>query len=462
VFQAGECFAQETVLRSRHANGSAVPWVSRGKTKYFSVDSGVSDITLLRFVTPADYIDRHPAELLGRLRHFVGVSTVNPPGENYEQVTAWLVKELEALGIRTRRYPIPTAIMRRSLPPAQQSYPRFNVLGKLPAPGAKKTIHFNAHYDVVPVSGKWKHGSPFSGTVDGGWIYGRGTADMKGSIASLLMALRALRAARVSPLMNVEISFTADEETDSLLGTGWLVANAPIEPDYAIVMEGGEGRNVCCGHNGTLWLEVDVHGRPAHGSLPHKGINALEKMSALIRAFDEYKRILARRTWKTPEGKLHRPTVNLGGVFHCGEGAKINTVPAQATFTIDRRVLPIENHQRAERELRAFVTAAARRIPQCKITIRKISENYSCFSQPTHPFFAAMAGCVTGTRKEQTLFSVSTGFNDMHFFSHHLKIPTLGYGPGGVDYHGVDERANVKELLASAKIYAELMTTFRG
>ena len=413
-------------------------------------------------MTPADYIDRNPGKLLSRLQQLVGISTVNPPGENYDKATSWLVQELESVGVRTRRYSIPAAMMKRELPPEQQGYPRFNILGRLPVRGAKRTIHFNAHYDVVPVSGKWTHGSAFSGAVDGGWIHGRGTADMKGSIASLLMAVRALRATNVTPRLNVEISFTADEETDSALGTGWLVANAPINPDYAIVMEGGEGRTVCCGHNGTLWLEVRVHGKAAHGSLPHKGINALEKMSALIRAFEAYKRTLRRRRWKTPEGKIHRPTVNLGGVFHCGEGAKINTVPAHASFTIDRRVLPIENHAAAERELRAFVTAAARKIPHCDVSIHKISENYSCFSPPTHPFFAAMAGCVTRVRKETTRFNVSTGFNDMHFFSHHLKIPTIGYGPGGLDYHGVDERAKVKELLASAKIYAQLLTTFEG
>ncbi|WP_414664645.1 M20 family metallopeptidase [Horticoccus sp. 23ND18S-11] len=413
-------------------------------------------------MSPADFIDRHPGELLGRLQQLVGVSTVNPPGENYDAITKWLVHELEDVGLRTRRFPIPAALMRKELPPEQHGYPRFNVLGQRPVAGARKTIHFNAHYDVVPVSGTWKHGSPFSGAIERGWMYGRGTADMKGSIASLLMAMRALRATGTAPRMNVEISFTADEETDSALGTGWLVAHAPIKPDYAVVMEGGEGRHVCCGHNGTLWLEVHVHGRPAHGSLPAKGINALEKMAALVRAFDTYKHTLAQRTWKTPEGKLHRPTVNLGGVFHCGEGAKINTVPALASFTIDRRVIPAETHAAAERELRAFLVKAARQIPQCTISVHKISENYPCFSEPTHPFFNAMAGCVTRVRKEKTKFNVSTGFNDMHFFSHHLKIPTLGYGPGGIDYHGVDERAEVKELIASAKIYAELLTTFAG
>ena len=238
--------------------------------------------------------------------------------------------------------------------------------------------------------------------------------------------------------------------------------NAPIRPDYAIVMEGGDGHRVCCGHNGTAWLEVIVHGRAAHGSLPERGINALEKMAALVRALEDYKKILARRTWRTPEGITMRPTINVGGVFSCGEGAKINTVPAYASFTIDRRVLAIENHATADRELRSFLEAAARKIPQCQITVRSVSENYSCFSEPKHPFFAAMADCVTRVRKEKTVFNVSTGFNDMHFFSHYLKIPTLGYGPGGEKEHAVDERAQVNELLASAKIYAELLTTFAG
>ena len=399
---------------------------------------------------------------MGRLQKLVRIPTVNPPGENYAEITSQLVEELQGVGLATRRYTIPKAELKALLPPEQHGFPRFNVLGRWPVRGARKTIHFNAHYDVVPVSGEWKLGGPFSGAVKDGWIYGRGTSDMKGSIASLITAIHALRATGTLPRMNLEVSFTADEETDSVLGTGWLVQNTPIKPDYAIVMEGGEQNAVCCGHNGTAWFEVQVHGRAAHGSLPEHGINALEKMAALVRSLEDYKRVLARRTWRTPEGKIMRPTINVGGVFHCGEGAKINTVPAHASFTIDRRVLAIEDHAAAEREVRAFLTAAARKIPQCRITINKISENFSCFSKPTHSFFTAMAGCVTRVRKQPSVFSVSTGFNDMHFFSHHLKIPTLGYGPGGEDFHAVNERAKVKELLASAKIYAELLTGYAG
>ncbi|MDB6094201.1 MAG: acetylornithine deacetylase [Verrucomicrobia bacterium] len=413
-------------------------------------------------MSPAAYLDRHAADLTGLLHRLISLPTVNPPGENYDAITALLTRELQASGLKSRRYTISKAALRRHLPADQHGFPRFNVLGKLASPGAKKTIHFNAHYDVVPVSGRWRHGSPFSGRVEGGWIYGRGSSDMKGSIASCLLALRALRATGVKPSMNVEVSFTADEETDSFLGTGWLVENAPIRPDYAIVMEGGERDTVCCGHNGVVWLEVTVHGRAAHGSLPERGINALEKMSALVLLLSEYQRTLSRRTFRTPEGKVMFPTINLGGTFSSGDGGKINTVPALARFSIDRRVIAIEDVVSAEKELRAFLTTAARRIPNCRITIEKISENHPCYHAPTHPFFGAMARSVTQVRREPTAFNVSTGFNDMHFFAHHLKIPTLGYGPGGQNEHAIDERARVKDLVNCAKIYAELLTTFTG
>jgi succinyl-diaminopimelate desuccinylase len=413
-------------------------------------------------MTPSAYIDAHANDLTTLLRDLVSLPTVNPPGENYDAITARLTAELAAAGLKSRRLAIPAALLRKTLPPSQHAFPRWNVLGLRRARGAKKTLHFNAHYDVVPVSGDWAHGGPFSGAVVAGWCYGRGSADMKGSIASLLLALRALRATGVEPLMNIEVSFTADEETDSALGAGWVVEHAPISPDYAVVLEGGEGHRVCCGHNGVVWLEVTVHGRAAHGSQPQKGVNAFENMSALVRELEVHKRELAARIFETPEGRIMRPTLNVGGVFEQGPGGKINTVPARASFSIDRRVIAVETVAAAERELRRFLTAAARRIPGCRITVAKVSDNHPCYHAPTHPFFAAMASTVTRVRKKPAVFSVSTGFNDMHFFAHHLKIPTVGYGPGGDDCHAVNERASVKELIRSAKIYAELLTSFPG
>jgi succinyl-diaminopimelate desuccinylase len=411
-------------------------------------------------MTPARYLARHQTDLVRFLQQLVRLRTVNPPGENYGEITALLADTLRDLGLKVRRVPIPRALQRKTQPDLLD-YPRFNVIGFWDT-GAKKTVHFNAHYDVVPVSGQWRHGSPFSGTVDQGWIYGRGSSDMKGAIASIVFALKALRATGTRPNFNLEVSFTADEETDSTLGTGWVTEHGRLRADYAIVGEGGEADGVCCGHNGVVWLNVRVHGRAAHGSVPHEGVNALEKMSALVLALDGYKQILAKKKFRTPDGLIRTPTLNIGGVFAAGEGGKINTVPASASFSIDRRVLPVETVAAAERDLRAFLKKAAANIPQCRITIEKVSDNHSCYRDPATPFAAALRSSVARVRRQPAQFCVSTGFNDMHFFANVLRIPTLGYGPGGHDYHAVDERAKVKDLVEAATIYTDLLMTFGG
>ena len=411
-------------------------------------------------MSPARYLDRHQADLVAFLQKLIRLRTVNPPGENYGKISTLLADTLRRLDLQVRRVPVSRALQKITQP-GLLAYPRYNVIGFWDT-GAKKTLHFNAHYDVVPVSGAWRHGSAFNPVAENGWIYGRGTADMKGAIASIVFALKALRATGVKPNFNVEISFVADEETDSTLGTGWVTARGNLRADYAVVGEGGEGNAVCCGHNGVVWLNVRVHGRAAHGSTPGAGINALEKMSALVLAFDGYKQQLTRRTFRAPDGSRLRPTVNLGGVFASGEGGKVNTVPAEASFTIDRRVLPIESVRAAERELRAFLRTAAKKIPRCRITIDKISDNHSCYTSPTHSLFGAMRSSVARVRCRPAKFTVSTGFNDMHYFAQVMKIPTVGYGPGGPDYHAVNERARLKDLTDSAKIYADLLTTFRG
>ena len=411
-------------------------------------------------MTPTAYLTAHAGALPALLRRLVAVQTVNPPGRDYATMSALLAAELSARGLKTRRLRVPDRELKQVLPAGQHAFPRYNVLGLWRVPGAKKTVHFNAHYDVVPVGGEWRHGDAFSGAVERGWIYGRGTADMKGSIAALLLALEALRATGTAPRVNVEVSFTADEETDSALGTDWLVRHVPLRADYAVVMEGGEGPRICCGHNGVVWLEVRVHGRAAHGSRPEQGVNAFEKMAALVCELESYKEALAGRRFVTPEGVVMRPTINVGGVFAQGPGGKINTVPDSASFSIDRRVLADESLADAERELRAFLAAAARRIPGCRISVAKTTESSPCFTPPEGAFFRAMADSVGRVRRAPARFSVTSGFTDMHFFAHRLGIPTVGYGPGGQREHGIDERARLGDLLRAARVYADLLGSF--
>lgn len=405
------------------------------------------------------YLRKHGRRAVELLRETIRIPTENPPGTRYLECARLLADQLQAAGLKTRFVAAPPATQRRLLPDAAAN-PRTNVVGFLDT-GAKWTLHFNAHYDVVPVSGEWKFG-PFEPRVSGGWIYGRGTSDMKGSIAALIFALEGIRATGTKPQCNIEVSFTADEETDSRLGADWVTRHGKLRADYALVCEGATGRSICCGHNGCLWFEITVVGKSAHGSNPGRGVNALEHMAALLIELQGYKSLIGSRSFNAPDGRVLRPTVNFGGVFGGNNGGKVNTVPGLAHFTVDRRVLPGEDVATAEREFRDYVAAAARRIPGIKLRVEKFTESVALFSPPGEPFHQAVAASLRRVRRSNPVPWVASGFNDMHFFSKNLGIPVAGYGPMGERDHGVDERASVKDIVSVARIYADLMLTFRG
>ena len=285
---------------------------------------------------------------------------------------------------------------------------------------------------------------------------------MKGSIASLIFALEAIRATGGKPPCNIEVSFTADEETDSRLGSDWVTRHGKLRADYALVCEGATGNAICCGHNGCLWFEITVIGKSAHGSTPTQGVNALEHMASLLVELQGYKSLIASRSFNAPDGRVLRPTVNFGGVFGGNEGGKANTVPGLARFTVDRRVIPGENSAKAEREFRDYVTAAAKKVPGIRLRVEKFTESVALYSPPDVPFHQAVATSLRRVRRTNAVPWVASGFNDMHFFSKNLGIPVAGYGPMGEHDHGVDERASVKDLVTVARIYADLMLTFKG
>jgi succinyl-diaminopimelate desuccinylase len=361
---------------------------------------------------------------------------------------------LRALGMKTDNVRVPDSYARRFVANAD-AYPRASLIGRLDV-GAARTLHFNCHYDVVPAGGTWRYG-PFESKEQGGWLYGRGSSDMKGAIAAVCLAVRALRALNIRPRMNIEVSLTPDEETGGDLGAGYIVRQGYVTADYAIVCEGGSGCQVGCGHNGVIWLEAAVEGKAAHASCPQDGVNAFEKMAALVMQLQALKTVFGRRAFRAPNGKKMHPTLNIGGVFAVGEGAKVNTVPASATFTMDRRVTPGEKLREAERELRSAVRAAGRSIPKLRVSLSRLLAIDPCHVDPDGEFPRDFAAAVRAVQGGRVGFSVSSGFTDMHFFAKDGGIPTIGYGPGGRNAHAIDEAVRVKDLVACAKVYAGFM-----
>ena len=361
-----------------------------------------------------DYIKDNEAKLVGQLQEMVRLATVNPPGEQYGEMVDLLERRCRQLAMEVQVHQVPAAQVAAV---ADKAFPRYNLIARWDV-GAAKTVHFNAHYDVVPAEGAWLFGDAFEPGLKKGWLYGRGSGDMKGSIAALLMGIEALQAAGVQPKFNVECSFTADEETGGALGAGYVVKQKLLDADFVVVCEGAAGTRVGLGHNGVLWFDVVVEGVAAHASSPDQGVNAFEHAASLVHHLQDWKKALSgtRRRWLDLNGKARYPTVNIGGVFGSGAGAKVNTVPARAHFTIDRRVVPNESLQTAEAEVLGALEKAAAKVQGIKYSAKTAMAIAPCLVEADQPLAQAFAGAIRAVRRRPVDFRLTAGFTDLHFF----------------------------------------------
>ena len=404
-----------------------------------------------------NFIERNKKALCTSLQELVRIPTVNPPGDNYAEIVDLLDERCRALGMQTRIVPVPEAEAVKVVPHAD-AYPRMNLIARWDV-GAEKTVHFNAHFDVVPVSGEW-HAHPFDPQIKGDWLYGRGSDDMKDSIASLLFAILAIRETGAQPNFNIECSFTCDEEIGGDLGAGEVVRKGLVQADYAVNCEGSTGLTICNGHHGVLWLEVTVHGKSAHAAHPHSGLNAFEKTAELVTALQSLKEEFGKphRTFKMPPDIERQPTINIGGVFSGTSGDKINTVPAQLTFSIDRRIPPNERLHQAEAELRGKIKKACKNIPDLKVDVKPALRIEPCLVDTEEPLVQEFSRSVRAIRRNPVKWAPAGGFTDLHFFVEDGKLPGVGYGPRGEGAHGVNERVSISDLVKTTKIYVTFMT----
>ena len=405
---------------------------------------------------PLDFLESQEEVMVKRLRELVSVPTVNPPGSSYREIADSLSDWCQSLGMRVDVHRVPDETVRAH--GVDVAYPRFNLIARWDI-GAEKTVHFNAHFDVVPASGHWRYGSPFEPHLQGGWLYGRGAGDMKGSIAALLSAVDAVRACGRTPAFNIECSFTADEETGGALGAGWIVQEGLVNADFAVVCEGAAGLRIGCGHNGVLWLEVSVEGKAAHASNPDQGKNAFEGMAELVYHLQTLKRMLRSpaRKYSDLSGDSRQPTINVGGVFG-GNGQKVNTVPGDAMFTIDRRVMPNEHLCDAEAELRDSIDRAATKASEgLRYEMGATLRIDPCVIDVNDDLPQAFATSVRAVRRRATSYRVTSGFTDLHYFVREGGLPGVGYGVDGRRGHAIDERLKTRDLVQTAKVYAHFM-----
>jgi acetylornithine deacetylase/succinyl-diaminopimelate desuccinylase family protein len=222
---------------------------------------------------------------------------------------------------------------------------RSNVIARLLPPGKiHQTILLAPHMDTVNVTDKIQ----FSPRTKNGKIYGRGACDTKGSVAAMLAALCELANSKSRP-SETEIVFVGLIDEENAQAGSRTFAKSGFKADLAIVGEPTR-LEVVTAHKGSLWLEMETHGRAAHGSTPQFGRNAVHEMARIVDWLQtDYAASLKRRR---AHPLLGNPTVNVGVI--CG-GTQANIVPDHCTITVDRRTLPGETEASVRREIKKFL-----------------------------------------------------------------------------------------------------------
>lgn len=398
------------------------------------------------------YFERHKKYVIDLTSKLIKIPTINPPGEHYKDMVDALKKECREIGLKVRTFVTPKAVLEKY--GINSGSDRISLLSDWNVDN-KKTFHINSHYDVVPATDKWST-DPFKPVIKRGRIYGRGAEDMKGNIACVLYAIMGLKELNITPGINLQLSFTPDEETGGRTGLGFLVQKNLVKADYAM-SEGYSASYVSMGNKGVLWAEVTVEGRSSHASIPHKGVNSFERMLELCGALKQLKkRILRRKTqYNMRDAVSKSPTFVMGG--YLSGGIKVNVVPGISKFSIDRRLIPEENTDLAKDEIMRVIERFNKKYKDSKFSVKFTSQESPSISKRDEGFFNIVSDAIefiTGTKAE---FSVMPGATDMRYFMW-KGIPSLGYTPrGGESWHSDNEFVYIDGLIETAKIYSLIM-----
>ncbi len=415
-------------------------------------------------------VDRKQGELIALTQELIRIPTLNPPGEFYRDICEYLDKRLKGIGFQTE------LIRAFDTPGDSEKYPRWNIVARFEGARAGECVHFNSHIDVVTVGQGWTH-DPFGGELIDGKIYGRGSCDMKGGLATSIIAVEAFLETWPNFSGAIEISGTADEETGGFGGVAYLSEKGYFSPEKAqhvIIPEPLHKDRVCLGHRGVFWAEIETHGRIAHGSMPFLGDCAVRHMGAVMAEMEAslFPALAKKRTDMPviPEG-AKQSTMNINS-FHGGQaepepgftGLPSPCVPDSCTMIVDRRFLMEENIDDVEAEIRTVLEKVKSERPTFTYDMKEIHRVIPTMTAKDAPVVTTVAAAIEAVMHKKPEYVVSPGTYDQKHIDRIGRMKNcIAYGPGILDLaHQPDEYIEVGDMLDSAKVMglalAELLT----
>lgn len=391
------------------------------------------------------WVDGHFNQQVAFLQELVRIPTDTPPGNNAPHAQA-VAGFLEALGWEVERHPVPQAQVRDA---GLESITNLIVRRRYGKQGP--VVALNAHGDVVPPGEGWMH-PPYGAVVENGRLYGRAAAVSKSDFATYVYAVRALEACVAGLNGAVELHFTYDEEVGGLLGPGWLLEQGFTAPDLAICA--GFSYNVVTAHNGCLQLAVTVHGKAAHGSMPDTGHDALYAATCILNALYDMAPALKRQRSEIPG--INHPTLIVGSI---DGGTHTNVVPGKVELTLDRRLIPEEDPDAVECELRRTVENAVSGLPGIQLDIRRLLLARALRPLPGHEqLVAALQQHGHAVFGEDINAGGSPLYTDARLYSEH-GVPAVLYGAGprtlpASNAKQADENVALDDLRGATKVVA--------
>lgn len=385
------------------------------------------------------WLESRADEMAGLLEKLVAVDTENPPGRGLGVCGSVLRDAMDRLGLSPEVVEL--------APSGDLEYPCVvrGVVGDGP-----ETVYFHGHFDVVPAQRR----DQFVPRRRDGKVFGRGTADMKGGLVSMIYGAAAAEEFGLLGDGRVVLHLVCDEETGSAAGSGYL-REAGLIHAGALAMLTAEptGGLVWHASRGAITLRVGVRGREAHVGQAHLGTNAFERMIRVAEPLAELARdLLERRTRFPMESETARGSMLVVG-GEAGSGVNFNVVPGSAWFSVDRRFNPEEDLDEEVVRLTDRIAEAATRA-EANVTVDVLQRQPSGSTEETHPAAVSLARCVAEVEGDEPRFEMCPGSLDTRWYAQ-LGIPAFAYGAGRLDVsHGPEEFIDEAAMGRCAAVYA--------
>jgi putative selenium metabolism hydrolase len=330
-----------------------------------------------------------------------------------------------------------------------------NVIGRIG--NGSRILVFDGHIDTVDTGNlaNWER-DPFSGDIQDGYVFGRGTVDQKGGPAAFITAGKILKELAFDRDLTVYFTGTVIEEDCDGLCWKYIYEEEKIKPDFVVITE-PTNLNIYRGQRGRMEIEISFRGISSHGSAPERGKNAIYMASKACLEIEKLNERLAKDPF------LGKGSVTISE-FVSGSPS-LCAVADYARIHLDRRLTWGETKESALAEVEEIVKDmdAIVEVLQYEETaytgLRYGMEKYypTWKLEEDHPLVKAAADAFTGLFDKTPLIDKWTFSTNGVTINGYYKIPTIGFGPGNeVLAHAPNEKVPVSDLVAASAFYAAL------